>query len=493
MKKILCGTMFLASMICQVPQTDFSFSLDFLNIAQTPKAYAVSSQTVNNRRDSKSQNSVRQYKHTDEEFTFNMEEAVLYALKNNPQGLAVEKVVDASQHALSASKGAFGPSVTTGYQITHDPVPSQVRDITDETIYTWALEVTQPLFTGFNLLNNMQKAQLELEYNRLQVEKTDINIANSVQSLFLQYLMARESVASSLQSLERAKVQLGIARSGYNLGLRPKIDVLQAELDMSTTEATLIENENSRDSYRAQLNSMLNIPVDANVEYTGSLELIPFQMDFSTAVAKAFAQLPDVQMAQKTMQKAEKDLGIVKSTFYPQIYANIEYITSGKDLLANGNLSILDYYRVNSPDTVYLSPAQNTTFGITASMNLFSSGQKYYKLKEAKSGIEALEAEVELAYNSAALNVKNSLLSLQDAGRTVEVSLRSLRSARQSYTDAKMRYENQLGTNLEMLTAQSDLADAELAVISARASYLIALSNMYASLGEIHPSLNAQK
>ena len=74
----------------------------------------------------------------------------------------------------------------------------------------------------------------------------------------------------------------------------------------------------------------------------------------------------------------------------------------------------------------------------------------------------------------------------------MEVSARALDSARQFYDDAKTRYEYQIGTNLEMLTAQSDLADAELAYISAKANYLISLSNLYVSLGEIKPNLNAQ-
>ena len=424
------------------------------------------------------------------EYTYNMKEAVLQALKENPSVTTVEKQAEASKSARNASRSAFGPSVNTGYKILNDPHPNALDTIKDETTYAWSVEVTQPLFTGFKLLNTAQKATLEYEYRKLQVKKTDISIANTVQSLFLQYLMAEESVASSKQSLARAKVQLGIAKSGYDLGLRPKIDVLQAEFDMSLTEATLIENENNRDSFRAQLNAMLNIPVDADSKYIGSLELIPFRMEFSKAVEKAFVQLPDVQMAQKSMKKAEKDLGIARSSFLPQITAGLEYATIGNDWAANGNLVGSKHL---SATEKLLNPTENTTFNITAGMNLFSSGQKYFRVREAKSGVEALEAQVELAFNTAALNVKTSLLKLQDAGRTVEVSIRSLDSARQSYSDAKMRYEYQLGTNLEMLTAQSDFAEAELAYISSKAGYLLALSNMYTSLGEIHPSLKADE
>ncbi len=423
------------------------------------------------------------------EYTFTMEEAVLRALEANPQKSVAKNQVEASKSALYAARSAFGPSLDAGYAITHDPVSDKVKNFVDETTYAVSLTLSQPLFTGFNLLNTAQKAKLEVERQKLQLSKTEINIATNVQATFLQYLMAVESVASSLQSLERAKVQLQTATSGYEIGLRPKIDVLQAQYDMTATEATLIENENNRESFRAQLNSLLNIPVESNTNYVGTLNVIPYQIEFNTAVKKAFEQLPDVQMAQISLEQVEKDLNITKGAFLPMVYANLEYIAAGSDWDASGELRSRRSLTFPQDE---LNPRENTTFGLTASMNLFKSGQKYFQVKQAKSIVESLVSEVELTFNTAALNVKTSLIELQDASRTVEVAERALDSASQSYEDAKIRYESQLGTNLEMLTAQSDLADAELSFISSKANYLIALSSLYASLGEVHPSLDEE-
>ena len=69
------------------------------------------------------------------------------------------------------------------------------------------------------------------------------------------------------------------------------------------------------------------------------------------------------------------------------------------------------------------------------------------------------------------------------------MSQRAVISARESYADAKMRYELQSGSYLDLLTAQSALSDAELAEISSRADCLIALSQLYETMGELHPDL----
>lgn len=427
------------------------------------------------------------------ESTYTMEEAVKKALVDNRSIISAQKSSEASKSALYSARGAFGPSVNASYAITHDPTSDLQKSLLqgndlDETTYSFGVEVRQPLFQGFQLLNQAQKAKLQSEYDELQLMKTNISIVNQVQTAFLQFLMAEESVLSAQKAVARADEQRSIATEGYQVGIRPKIDVLQAEYELSSSEAKLIENENNLNNVRAKLNSLLNLPVEKNVNYVGRLDSIPYSITFEEAVKKAFAQLPDVKMAEKSMNMAEKDMGIALGTFLPKIDGIIQYMSTGSNWKTN---DMLKSYKSN-PQLYVSEPLENTTIGLQATMNIFNSGQDYFKVRQAKQGVEALKAQVELAYNNAALNVKVCLLQLQDALRTVDVSARALDSARQFYDDAKTRYEYQIGTNLEMLTAQSDLADAELAYISSKANYLISLSNLYVSLGEIKPNLIAQ-
>lgn len=427
------------------------------------------------------------------ESTYTMEQAVKKAMVDNRSIISAQKSSEASKSALYSARGAFGPSITASYAITHDPYSDLQKDLVmendfDETLYTFGAQLRQPLFQGFQLLNNAQKAKLQSEYDELQLKKTNIAIVNQVQIAFLQYLMAEESVLSAQKAVARADEQRSIAAEGYQVGVRPKIDLLQAEYELSSSEARLIENENNLNSVRAKLNSLLNLPVEKDVNYVGKLDTVLYSITFEEAVKKAFVQLPDVKMAEKSMNMAEKDLGIARGTFLPRIDGIIQYTAAGRNWKADETPRA---YK-KDPTLAVSSPRENTTFGIQATMNVFNSGQDFFKVRQAKHGVEALKAQVELAYNNAALNVKVCLLQLQDALRTVDVSKRALDSARQFYDDAKTRYEYQIGTNLEMLTAQSDLADAELNFISAKANYLISLSNLYVSLGEIKPDLNTK-
>lgn len=131
--------------------------------------------------------------------------------------------------------------------------------------------------------------------------------------------------------------------------------------------------------------------------------------------------------------------------------------------------------------------------GLTASWSIFDSGRDYHATGKENANIAALEAQLRSCFNDSAYEIKSCLSSVQDTLRMIDVARRSVASAKESYNDAKMRYELQLGTNLDLLTAQSDLAEAELSLISAQTDYLTALSALYVAMGEINPSLGSAR
>jgi len=405
---------------------------------------------------------------------YTLEEAVRMAVESNPDVEAEKHGLDAAESARKAARGAFGPTVSSSYVYTRYDKDRPERN--ERNAYTAGITVSQPLFTGFHLLNAYQKASLQQDYQALQLEQSRLSIAVQVQEQFLAYLAAQEDIRSTRQSLERARAQLELAKANYAVGQRPRLDVLQAELEAARTEAALIQNENSRDICRARLNTLLNLPVNAPVEYVGELDQLPFSLSLEQGLERAFRLRPDLRMARLAVEMAEKDLGMAQSTFYPQIEATLDWNSTGRDLRAAGSrYSPTDYSQWQT--------------GIAARWVLFSSGTRWFTTKEARAQVAALKAQAQSAVNAAAYEVKSCLLNVQDSRRVIDVARRAVTSARESYENARMRYELQEGTNLDLLTAQADLAQAELSYISARSGYLTALSKLYAAMGELRPDL----
>lgn len=406
--------------------------------------------------------------------SYSMESAVERALRKNPDVESARFTLQAAESARKAARSDFGPSLDVNYSYSRYSKDRPSRY--EPNVTTMTVQASQPLFTGFNLLNAYQKAALEEERQNLQLQAQRLTVVADVQEAFISYLKAEASISSTRRSLERAQAQLNMAKTAWNIGLRPRLDVLQAETDLAQTEALLIKYENDRNVWLTRLNTLLDLPPDAPVDYRGDLELTPFKRTLEACLRQALECRPDLLMARKSVEMAFKDLGMTKSLFWPQVSAIVGWSTTGSHLDAAGS-------RYTKKDYSY------GEIGLSVNWTLFSSGKRFYLTQQAQRQISALEAAVRSSINNCAYAVRSSLLSTQDAYRSVKVSQRAVISARESYADAKMRYELQSGSYLDLLTAQSALSDAELAEISSRADCLIALSQLYETMGELHPDL----
>lgn len=406
--------------------------------------------------------------------SYSMESAVERALRKNPDVESARFTLQAAESARKAARSDFGPSLDVNYSYSRYSKDRPSRY--EPNVTTMTVQASQPLFTGFNLLNAYQKAALEEERQELQLQAQRLTVVADVQEAFISYLKAEASISSTRRSLERAQAQLNMAKTAWNIGLRPRLDVLQAETDLAQTEALLIKYENDRNVWLTRLNTLLDLPPDAPVDYSGDLELTPFKRSLEACLRQALECRPDLLMARKSVEMAFKDLGMTKSLFWPQVSAIVGWSTTGSHLDAAGS-------RYTKKDYSY------GEIGLSVNWTLFSSGKRFYLTQQAQRQISALEAAVRSSINNCAYAVRSSLLSTQDAYRSVKVSQRAVISARESYADAKMRYELQSGSYLDLLTAQSALSDAELAEISSRADCLIALSQLYETMGELHPDL----
>ena len=80
----------------------------------------------------------------------------------------------------------------------------------------------------------------------------------------------------------------------HDAGLKPKLDVLQADVDLGNAEQQLITYENTRDTLRAKLNTLLGIPATSPVRYAGGLSVTRFRLSLDTCLDTAYKMRRDL-------------------------------------------------------------------------------------------------------------------------------------------------------------------------------------------------------
>lgn len=409
--------------------------------------------------------------------SYTLQEAVQLALERNFTIQAAEMGHKSAQEGTKSSRSAFGPVLSTGYDYDRRQRgrSSAGRD-QDKELFTWRAALTQNVFSGFATLSDYQKAALQEESSLAGINQARLDLIRTVQEHFFLYLQAQQDVLSARDSLERLQSQLASSKAFYNVGVSPRLDVLQAEVDVSSAESALLVAENAVETQKVRLNTLLVLPIDADVAYTGELKHIPFSATLEDCLQRAYARRPDLIMAEKSVAMAEQDIVKAKSGFYPNVNAFGTWGTQGSDLFASGSKHMRTNY-------------SEWTVGVTAEWPLFEWGKTYYETRQATHAKSRVRAEADNLRQEVGFMVKERMLAMTEAAKRIRVAQKGVEQATEAYRMADARYRQQVGTMTDVLDAQAKLSLAEASLAGAKADYGIALSSLYAAIGEENPGL----
>ena len=398
--------------------------------------------------------------------------AIQRGLEHNPGLLAIKESLLGAEEGVRSSRGAFGPSLSTSYAYTHLDREPRLNGVAvgDQEKWVLNLNIHLPLFTGFNLLSNYEKSLLAKDQAMLQLKQARLQLVFDIRQSFFDLLKAKENVKSARLSLERLKSHLKVSQAFYDVGLKPKLDVLQAQVELAKAEQDLLAAQNGVFTQRARLNFLLNLDVNEDVHYSGNLEFVPFNLTLEECLAKAQKNRPDLELAEKSILIASKESKIVASSFYPQVGADFDYYRYGDDPLVDGSK--------------FQRPSEWRA-GVSLQWRLFEWGKTYHTYKQAKHKIFQLEAEYKNLRNKISFEVKAAYLKMKESAQRIIVARKGVEEARESYRVAKARYEAQVGTSTDVLDAQADLASSEANLTQALADYLEAIANIYLTMGEL--------
>lgn len=409
---------------------------------------------------------------------YDMKGAVERALEANPGMLSARHDLLGAEYGKKSALGSFGPSATVTYGYTRKDHLKPDRDVatSDQDVFTATLNIHQDLFTGFNLLSTYQKSVLSEENAAATVNNVELSLISTVQENFLGLLKAREDVRSAKDSVTRLTEQLKVTKAFYDVGLKPRLDLLQAEVDLAQAEDTLLKAENSVATQNVRLNTLLDLSIDADVEYQGDLQYQPFTMGIDEALISAYETRPDLVIAAKAIAIAVEDKDIVDSAFYPQAGADFNWSSVGDKMTASGSERLRTEY-------------SEWSAGVSVSWKFFEWGKTYHASKQADENVKSLMKKAEETRQNAIYDVKSNHLDINQAAESIRVNKKAVEAAEEGYRMAVARYQNQVGTNTDVLDAQERLTQAEAGLTTALADYKIALSQLYVSIGQKNPSL----
>ncbi len=299
----------------------------------------------------------------------------------------------------------------------------------------------------------------------------------SVHSVFLdavnnyyQTQAARAAVAATLDAERASRESLTAAELRYQVGVATPADRLQAHTALSQATLTRLRAEGAARNAYGRLAQVMGFDPDqpllleeAPSAMPATLSMDAFDRDVAILIAEARQQRPDLQAAEASVQAAESGIAYARAAGLPKLS-----LSGGPSWQSVGGLS-----------------TPGNSLGLTLDIPIFSGFNHTYNIRAAQARRESQAARRDSLRQLVAVEVWEAYQNLQTAGQTVRTSADLLRSAEQSERVALGRYKAGVGNILDVLNAQSALANARLQRIQALLDWQVSRATLAKAVGTL--------
>lgn len=393
-----------------------------------------------------------------------------HALRQRPEARAAWLGIQAEAARLDAAEAANWPTLTGQLNLSQSRALSS-SGTTAPTLqrYGPSLGLAYVLYDFGARAASIDAQRYQLIASLLANNRTLQDTVAEVESTYFAVLAARAQRTAQAEQEAALQASFDAVELRLRGGLAARADQLRARAALS--EATLARQLAERDIAKAE--AMLKQA--AGIEQTRPLLLDwetapPPVLDAATLLAELLAeaeqQRPDLRALQAAAASARAEAARARAARWPSL-----------SLAANtGRTFFLEDER--SPSTSY-------SVGVNLSVPLFDGGRLAAQARAAERDAERLQAVADSQRSQVALNVAEAYHDVRHAQDRREGVAVQFDSASESAQAAEARYTAGVGSLLEWLTAQADLARARQAQAQADSDWLAAFSRLNHALGRL--------
>ena len=383
------------------------------------------------------------------------------ALDNNVNMLNAALNVKMVEEALKVARLAFLPSVA----FTPQGTIAKFDDNPVTKSYQLPLSASWNVDLFGNLLNAKRSAQMQLLATQDYQTVVKTNLISGVANLYYTLLMLDRQIeiVGEMEGLTKETWEKMQVMKDTRIGYRSTA-VQSAEAAYYSVQAQRIDLQRQVREVENSLSLLLGQP--AQTIQRGTFEGQSLPQDLATGVGiQLLNNRADVHAAELTLAQCFYDVNQARSRFYPQI------TITGTGAFTNQNGLV-------NPGKMLWSAVGSLV------QPIFQHGQIVAGLKVAKMQYEQAYNTWQNTILQAGNEVSNALVQYNSAAEKAEFDAKRVEVLKKNVEDTRTMMSQSANTSyLEVITAQSNLLNAEISQVTDDFNKMQAVVNLYQALG----------
>ena len=281
---------------------------------------------------------------------------------------------------------------------------------------------------------------------------------------YLETLRSERNVSAAQANVTLAEALLRLAQDQRNAGVATGTDVTRAETRLAQERVDLFQAQTTAEQARLNLQRVIGVPLGSPLVLTDQLtftaEALP-QAD--SAVADALAHRAEVLISEAQVSMFSLERKAVRDEYLPSLQFVGDYGVSG----------------ITPVDTAL--PTRRVA--VQLNVPIFNGGLTQGRLTVATSREHEAELQLGSVRGQVEQDVRLAIATLRTSVERVRAADEAVRLAERELEMSRDRFRAGVADNLEVINAQTSLANARASQVQALAVYNAARLNLAASLG----------
>jgi outer membrane protein TolC len=350
-----------------------------------------------------------------------------------------------------------------------------------------SISVNQILFNGSYLVG-LKAANAYRELAEKSTIHTKEDVIEAVTKAYYLVLINKDRMKLFDANIERLDSVLTTTKALHQNGFAEEIDVDRLQVTFNNLSAERNNFYNVQEVATQLLKFQMNYPVSEPIEVAG--DIASLQVDENLLINYTlnwdYSMRSDYRVLEMTRKLSALDLRNKYAEGMPSLvaFANLGYSTQSANVsgLFKTESSIADMGTIG-PDKWY----PFSSYGVGVSIPIFSGLQRTYRVQQAKLSLQKNENNLNNLKSAIDLQMKTTSLTYQNALNGLTSQRENKKLADKVAKVTKIKWEQGVGSNLEVIDAENSLRTSQLNYYDALFAALSAKLELDRAFGKLAP------
>ena len=439
-----------------------------------------------------------------------IDDCVDYALKHDPQLSASLARTEAAKAGIGVERSSYAPRLTARVGYNHNTVNGERIVNSHDNSFGFNVGISEMIWDFGKTTARINMAKYDSEATLYDYKYEILDVIYTVRINYFKVLSALANLDIYEQNVRIQTLNFDRTKAMFDEGLKSKIDVVNAEVNLTDAKIQLVEGQNNllnaivalqnsmyyseekpfiventenfnflKADYRQKYDSANTsnqpkattrrnkdglVMLSSGIEHNDILQdykLNPLKLTKQTAVDKALEYRPDLKSTKLVINVQDEALKAIRRSYAPAI---------------NGELT----WGYTKSEHSYNSPLQ-----VGASIGLGSVNPYgiYYQIKEGENYLDIAKHNYNIAKSDIYWEVQNNYINMRQLERKIPLMNTKVKATLENFELADGRYSVGLNNYVELQDALTNYNKSQLNFVETVFKYNVARETLLKSMG----------